>query len=116
MWTGGVNQHELLRIANREQPQHELIDQSENCGIGADTQSERRDRYQREQRAPAQISLGETQIREQTCHLYLIRNPRKLVGEKIVSSLRNVQSCTLPSGGACVCAVWLGCRIKSDTS
>jgi hypothetical protein len=37
--------HKLARVLYWQQPQHNLIDQRENCGVGADAQGQRQERH-----------------------------------------------------------------------
>jgi hypothetical protein len=50
MVAGLPDDHKLLRIADWQEPQNNLIQQAEHCRIRADTQRERGHRNQRESR------------------------------------------------------------------
>ena len=57
-----VEHHQLIGILDRQLAEHELIHQSEDGGVGADTQCQRKDRYGGEQRAAANRAEREAQI------------------------------------------------------
>ena len=57
-----IQHHQLLRIPDRQLPQHDLIHQGEDGGVGADAQGEREDRDRGEQRASADRAQGKPGI------------------------------------------------------
>ena len=69
LWEPRLVQHdELLGIADRQLPQHELIHEGEDGGIGADAQGERKDRHGSKQRTSADRPEGIPHLARQDGH------------------------------------------------
>src|SRR6267378_1503810 len=58
----GTNEHELLRIFDRQQPQQERIDQTEDGGVGANAESKGEDGDGSEARVLAEHAGGEAKV------------------------------------------------------
>src|SRR4030095_13116081 len=60
--------HQTVRILDRKFAQNNLVHQSKDRGIGANPESERKDRDSGEQRAALKNTQGVTEISEYCCH------------------------------------------------
>ena len=76
-----VQHHELVRGADGQLAQQNLVDQREDRGIGADAQGERQDRDNREERASAQTTEGQSEVGEDGGHRAIRRaqTPERLL-------------------------------------
>src|SRR5205823_6258137 len=102
----------LLRIAHREQAQDQLVDESEDCGVGADAQGQRDHCDTGEDRRAAETAKGELEILEQTAHACLYcpgvewlraqaeRSAARKTGSVIFAPVTRI-AIELPGGEAC---------------
>jgi hypothetical protein len=63
-----VQHDELLGVLHRQQPQHQLIHQGEDGGVGADPQCQGKNRHGGEERTPADRAQGKSQVPDEAGH------------------------------------------------
>jgi hypothetical protein len=63
---GGPDHHQLLRLHHRQQAQHQLVDERENSGTGADSQRQRGDRHQGKERTATQVTQGKPEVEQES--------------------------------------------------
>src|ERR1019366_4829028 len=77
---GGPDHDELFGLRHGQEAQHQLIDQGEDGGVGADAEGQRGHGDQGEQRAARQAAQGESEIEQKSGHAlsvkYAVRGKR----------------------------------------